>query len=70
MATSTLIEELTDESLMPFGKFKNKRMIDVPAVYLMWLAKEGCSHAAVSRYITKNYEVLSIEAANAKNYKR
>lgn len=29
--------KLTDESLMPFGKYKNEKMANVPSSYLLWL---------------------------------
>lgn len=31
---------MTDESLMPFGKHEGKRLVDVPAGYFLWLAKQ------------------------------
>lgn len=32
---------LTDDSLMPFGKHKGKRLDQVPASYLLWLWDDG-----------------------------
>jgi len=55
---------LTDSSLMPFGKYKNKTMANVPAVYLLWLYNNGCDHAGVKRYIIDNMQAL-IKEANA-----
>lgn len=56
----------TDETIMPFGKYKGKAMANVPAIYLIWLYDEGCSHEGVRRYIEDNMEVLRKEATNAK----
>lgn len=28
---------MTDQDLMPFGKYKYRKMEDVPADYLLWL---------------------------------
>lgn len=53
---------LTDHSLMPFGKFKDKQMINVPAFYLLWLYNEGCSHTGVKKYIIDNLDSLRKEA--------
>lgn len=59
MTTATI---LTDNSLMPFGKFKGKTMINVPAKYLLWLYNEGCSDEGVKNYIISNLEILKKEA--------
>jgi uncharacterized protein (DUF3820 family) len=32
--------KMTDTSLMPWGKYKNKRLIDIPASYFIWLWDE------------------------------
>jgi len=49
---------LTDESLMPFGKYQGKPMEDVPADYLMWLYdNEKCSEQ-VKAYIEDNMDVI------------
>lgn len=58
--------ELTDISLMPFGKYKGKKMQDVPASYLYWLEKQwnGVLHSkqqAVQDYINENRDVLEKE---------
>jgi hypothetical protein len=29
--------ELTDESIMPWGKYRGRKLKDVPASYLLWL---------------------------------
>ena len=33
--------KLTDNDLMPFGKFKGQAMCNVPSWYLLWLNKQG-----------------------------
>lgn len=55
------MEELTDESLMPFGQYKGTRMIDVPASYLIFLYDEGKCNKAVRDYIIDNLDVLRKE---------
>lgn len=32
---------MTDQDLMPFGKYKGEKMEDVPASYLLWLRDQG-----------------------------
>lgn len=49
---------MKDTDLMPFGKYKGKAMIDVPASYLLWLDREGCKHKKVAAYIADNMEIL------------
>ena len=60
--------EFTDQTLMPFGKFKGTSMANVPAPYLLWLFNEGCDHAELKKYIMSNLEIL--QAENAKIPKR
>ena len=52
---------LSDESLMPWGKHKDKRMIDVPAHYLLWLYDEKKCAGEVLAYIEDNLDVLREE---------
>ena len=50
---------LTDESLMMFGKYSGKQLVDVPDSYLIWLYKET---KATLRYDLKKYIEDSIDA--------
>jgi uncharacterized protein (DUF3820 family) len=54
-------QPLTDNSPMPFGKFRGKAMIEVPAHYLLWLYNKGCDHPAVKKYIQENLDALNKE---------
>lgn len=49
---------LTDESLMPYGTHVGKKMIDVPAEYLLWLSDNDKCSKSVRAYITDNWDVL------------
>ena len=51
----------TDQSLMPFGKHKGKKMEDVPANYLLWLWNEDISHPDVRAYIAESMSALTLE---------
>lgn len=56
--------KLTDESEMPFGKYKGERMRDVPPDYLHWLWVNGLREKTdfgVGEYIKDNINVLSEE---------
>lgn len=55
-------EELTDESLMPYGQHMGKKMANVPAKDLIWLAENNRCNKAVRAYITANWNVLCKQA--------
>lgn len=59
---------LTDDSLMPFGKYKGKPMADVPASYLLWLWNDGLKNKTatsdVAAYIAENLHCLTLEDAD------
>lgn len=61
-----LISKLKDGDPMPFGKYKGRRLIDVPAVYLLWLYENGLDHEALKNYIIDNLSVLRREAGPVK----
>lgn len=60
-----------DSSIMPFGKYKGKRMDEVPASYLLWMEKENRLKGGVLDYVKNNYDLLikerSIEERDKKN---
>lgn len=58
------MDELTDDSPMPFGKFKGKKMKEVPAEYLHWLWSQPGKpdeNSPVANYIRKNLNALKKE---------
>lgn len=57
-----LIQPLDDDSLMPFGKFKGERMIDVPDWYLVSLRDSDFVEEQwpeVWDYIEDNWNILN-----------
>lgn len=56
------MEELTDESPMPFGKYKGQKLEDVPASYLIWLM-ENEKAGRVESYIEDNWDLLKKQAS-------
>ena len=56
---------LIDDSLMPFGKHKGKKMMHVPVDYLHWLWHNGMNNKVntdpVAAYIHNNLSVLKEE---------
>jgi uncharacterized protein (DUF3820 family) len=60
---------MTDTSRMPFGKYKNEKMANVPADYLLWLHKEQKCFGELKEYIEENLDVLREEIEIAKKQK-
>jgi uncharacterized protein (DUF3820 family) len=60
-------QKMTDTSLMPWGKYKGKRLIDIPAGYFIWLwddwgiQKSGELHRGLREYISNNLQALRQE---------
>lgn len=52
---------MTDESLMPWGKYKGDKMINVPASYLLWLYDMGKVYGEVKEYIKENLDVIKVQ---------
>ena len=59
------MKSLTDDSLMPFGKYKGVKMEKVPASYLHWLwnngLKQKTKESDVAAYISENKDSLAME---------
>ena len=36
---------------MPFGKFKNVRLVDLPVEYLLWFRQKGFPEGKLGRYM-------------------
>lgn len=62
-------QPLNDNSLMPFGMHRGKKLANVPAKYLLWLYNNGCSDPYVKNYIVSNLEILKKEVQNFTTYK-
>ena len=52
---------LTDNSPMPFGKYKGTAMANVPADYLIWLHDNGKCNTEVQAYVVDNMDALKQE---------
>ena len=60
------MDKYTDATIMPFGKHKGKKLIDVPAHYLIWLYEfnEPLRHEQLKEYIQDNLQALKKELKN------
>ena len=68
------MSKFTDESVMPFGKFKGYDLGRVPAKYLLWLQAKilerdhkSLQDKELLLYINKNQGLLKQEAAGIGN---
>jgi uncharacterized protein (DUF3820 family) len=52
---------LTDNSIMPFGKYAGQKLANIPASYLIWIFENNKCTAEVARYINENLDVLKEE---------
>lgn len=53
---------MTDNSIMPFGKYKGEKLANVPADYLLYMYHLGKLYGELKKYIENNMDVLKIEA--------
>jgi uncharacterized protein (DUF3820 family) len=42
---------------MPFGKYKGRRLIDLPEPYVVWFAQKGFPEGELGRMLSTLYEV-------------
>ena len=58
---------LTDESLMPWGKYKGHKMSDVPDDYLLCLHNNKKCSGVVLEYIEDNLDAIKFNLKQSKN---
>jgi len=51
----------TDETLMPFGKYKGQKLANIPASYLLFLLDQDWVNGSLKDYIKRNKDVLEVE---------
>lgn len=62
-------EILTDESVMPgTGKHAGKKMVNVPADYLIWCWENGKCSRSVAAYVTDNMDVLRLQVKQSNKF--
>lgn len=61
------MKKLTDEDVITFGKFKGKKLANVPAHYLLWVNENMKGLPDLKIYIRDNMEVLQKEANKKKS---
>ncbi len=57
---------MDDTTLMPFGKHKGTRMIDVPPQDLLWIYEQDWCKGSLRAYIEDNLDALEAQAKKDK----
>ena len=60
----------TDNSPMPWGKYKGYKMANVPADYLIWLYENDRCDKHIKAYIEDNLDVLRFEIKQVKDKRK
>lgn len=42
---------------MPFGKYRGRRLVDLPEAYVVWFAQHGYPEGALGRMLRDVYEI-------------
>ena len=58
---------MDDYSLMPFGAYKGRELIEVPAEYLLRILNSGEAVGKLKEYITDVKQILEIEVQSKLN---
>jgi len=45
------------EARMPFGKYKDRRLVDLPESYVMWFARKGFPKGTLGDMLKDIYEI-------------
>lgn len=61
------MKKLNDNSVMSFGLHQGKKLIDVPAKYLMWLYDNNKCNPSLREYIEFNIDVIKQEIEDSEN---
>jgi uncharacterized protein (DUF3820 family) len=59
--------EYDDDTPMPFGAHKGKKLANVPATYLLWCYEQSWCKGHLRTYIQNNLDVLKKEVQDGKN---
>jgi len=57
---------MDDNSIMPFGQFKGRKLKDVPDAYLLWLSTRDDLNKDLRDYLEDNEDVLLVNVQRQK----
>lgn len=60
-------DKYDDNTIMPFGVFKGKKLANIPADYLLWLFVNKRTNPPLKIYIEQNMQILEKEITNKLN---
>ena len=52
---------MTDESLMPYGKYQGEKLANIPAGYLIWMYDNDKLIGSLKKYVEENMAALEKE---------
>ena len=52
---------MTDESIMPIGKYKGDKLANIPPHYLLWMYENTNIYGELREYIKDNLDVIKSE---------
>jgi uncharacterized protein (DUF3820 family) len=55
---------MTDNSIMPWGKYAGEKLCNIPASYLIWLYENNKCYGEIKKYIEDNLDDLKNEQNN------
>lgn len=61
-------QQMTDDSVMTFGKFAGRKLADVPDSYLLWLYENGKCNGGLRDYIEDNFDAIKKNISTIKKW--
>lgn len=58
---------MDDNSLFPFGEYRDKKLANVPASFLFWLYMNDKCYGELKEYIEDNLDVIKFEISRLNN---
>ena len=55
---NTNFEKVTGETVISFGKYKGKKLSEIPPKYLMWLIEKDFLTGQMKKYLQTNRELI------------
>jgi len=59
--------EISEETIMPFGKHSGEKLANVPADYLIYMYDSGKLYGTIRQYVQENEELLRKEVKEIKS---
>ena len=63
---NSTIFEVNHNTVITFGRYKGKKLKEIPAKYMLWLLEKGFLTGQMKKYLRTNAEVLRKEQYQSK----